>query len=43
MIERILNRLADRALGKNFGQLGLQPGVELVEDRPRSLLTQLVP
>ena len=43
MVQGILNRLADRALGQDLRQLGLQPDVELVKDRQRSLSSQLMP
>jgi hypothetical protein len=43
MVQRILDRFADRALGQDLGQLGFQPGVELVKDRPRPLSSQFVP
>ena len=42
-VQGILDRFADRALGQDLRPLGLQPGVELVEDRPRSLGSHPVP
>ena len=34
VVQCVLDRFADRALGQDLGQLGFQPGVKLVEDRP---------
>ena len=40
MIQRVPDRLTDRALGQHLILLVHQPGVDLLQDRPRSLLTQ---